>query len=177
MIVIAVLLAFGCDLDVLSQTDDARIEKIHDTYKQVNDQIAESEKAPEYSSIFVTELVVNKHNASYPAVGIFNTTMRFYYTYGDREKNAYPDRLLKIMVTTRRSSQIENYEYLFDPAGKLIFEFEKVDDVEKRYYFSSEKLIRYQEGQTVKNTIAARSASTDVLKEAGKLVAIFRNSL
>jgi hypothetical protein len=165
--------------DVSAQANDSRIDRIRNAYRQVNDQIAESEKSPEFASIFVIELEVNKHNAPYPAVGVFTSTARFYYTFGDREKNAYPDRLLKVVVTTRRAARAENAEYLYDPAGKLIFAFEKTDDAERRFYFDINKLIRYQEGQTVlaMNAPATRSAGSAILKESDRLSAIFRNAL
>lgn len=75
---------------------------------------------------------VNKNNGSYPAVGIFQSVVKFYFTYGNREKNPYPNRLLKIEIETKRSSSVEKYEYLFNENEQLIFYFEsKIRDEEK----------------------------------------------
>lgn len=158
---------------------DSTVATIRETYKKVNDRIAEMEKAPEYSSVFVTEVVVNKNNASYPAVGIYNSTVRLYYTYGDREKNPYPDRLLKATVTTRRSSGTELYEYLFAQNGELIFAFDKKDGAERRAYFRSTRLVRSQAGDAIIaiNSTAAKQAAAEVLAEAKRLRAVFVNSL
>jgi hypothetical protein len=159
-------------------TDDAKVTAIRDTYKRVNAQIAEMEKAPEYSSIFVTELIVNKNNAPYPAVGIYNSTVRFYYTYGDREKDPYPYRLLKVTVTKRRSLEVESYEYLYSDGGELLFAFEKEAEAESRAYFHRNKLIRMQNGDKVVDAGSNEGIRTaSALKaESKRLRAIFTNS-
>lgn len=162
-----------------SQSTDKRIDDIRERYLRVNGLIAESEKEPEYSSIFLTEIVVNKNNGSYPAVGAYNSTVKFYYTFGDREKNPYPDRLLKIVVSTKRSARIESMEYLFDEIGKLIFCFEKSDDRERRMYFNSGRLIRFSDGELVSKSAGTNetNAAKTAIDQLKKLEVIFKNSL
>jgi len=162
---------------------DKRIEEIRRLDRQVNEQIAESERVEEGTGVYCNELVVNKRDKPWPAVGIYQTVFKFYYTYGDREKNPYSNRLLKITVTTRRSARQEYAEYLFNPALQLIFYFEKKDEedapVERRYYFFSEKLIRRMTGQRVVpiNSREALEAARLTLSEKKKLVDVFLKSL
>lgn len=154
---------------------DKRIEEIRQIYKETNEQIADEENA----EIFLTELVINKNNGSYPAVGIYNSTVKFFYTYGDREKNPYPNQLLKITITTNRSAMTENYEFLFNSSGQLIFYFEKKDDEEHRFYFSIEKPFRILKGDKSVNINSKEEIEKTkmILAEKKRLVEIFKNSL
>jgi hypothetical protein len=166
----------------VAQTSDKRIEDIRVIYQETNDSIAAAEKNFAESTIFLTELVVNKGGTMYPAVGTFRNTIRFYYTYGNREENPYPNRLLKITVSTDRAAQREWSEYLFDLAGRLIFYYEKMSeeaDAESRFYFSSGKIIRIQRGQRIAdiNSRQELAAPKAVQAQADKLVAIFKRSL
>lgn len=157
----------------MTQTDK-QIEEIRQIYRETNEKIADSEN----SDIFLNELVVNKNNASYPAVGIYNSTVKFFYTYGDREKNPYPHRLMKIAVTTNRSAMTENSEFLFNSAGQLIFYFEKKDNEELRVYFSAEKSFRILKGDKPQNINGKEEIEkTKTILAKKKLVEIFKNSL
>jgi hypothetical protein len=165
-----------------AQTNDKRVEEIRSIYQETNEQIAAAEKNFPESTIFLTELAVNKGGTMYPAVGTFRNTIKFYYTYGDREKNPYPDRLLKITVSTDRAAHREWSEYLFDQSGQLIFYYEKMGagaEDESRFYFASDKIIRIMRGQRVAdiNSRQELAAPKAVQAEADKLVAIFRRSL
>lgn len=128
---------------------DARITEIRRLYEQTNRQIEQAEEDYGASEVYLNEIVINKGGASYPAVGIYRKTIRFYYTFGDREYNPYPDRLMKITVTTERSARHEYAEFIFDVSGMLVFAFEKNDESETRYYFSGGRLIRMQRGSDV----------------------------
>ena len=84
-LVLLVLGVFGTVSVSHAQQVDKRVEEIRKLYAEVNQQIAEHEKHSEESSIYMNELVVNKSRGSWPAVGIYEVTMKFYYTFGDRE--------------------------------------------------------------------------------------------
>ena len=86
-----------------------------------------SEAEPEQSNIYLTELAVNKNNGSYPAVGVYRPVVKFYYTYGDREKEPYPNRLLKIVLAIDRSDRKEHSEFVFNDAEQLVFYLDKKD--------------------------------------------------
>jgi len=172
------LLIFLCGMFVFAQTEK-QIDVIKQIYKQTNEKVAECEENGEYSSTFLSELVVNKNNGSYPAVGIFKSVFKFYYTYGDREKNPYPNRLLKVVIETKRSANYEKYEYVFNEKEQLIFYFEKKEDAEFRIYFSNEKPIKLLKGMQ-KLLLSDKNVNKKVkilLTEKKKLVNIFVQSL
>lgn len=164
------------------QTTERRIEEIRKLYSETNGLIAEMQKAPELSSVFAVELVVNKFSAPYPAVGIYQTAATFYYTYGDRERNPYPDRLLKVRTVTQRSARERAAEYFFDSTGHLVFVVISVPGGEveaTRLYFAAGRLIKLIEDgkETGVTTRPAVAASTQAKKEAGRLIGIFRSAL
>lgn len=161
----------------LAAQTDKRIENIKKLYRETNEKIAESNENGESSSIYLTELVVNKNNGSYPAVGIFQTVYKFYYTYGDREKNPYPNRLLKIEIETKRSANVEKHEFLFNEKEQLVFYFEAENMTEKRIYFQNEVSIKAVLGDKVLKNSDAVKLSESVLAEKKKLISIFQNSL
>lgn len=174
------ILLSGMLFNVSAQTDK-RIENIKKLYRETNEKIAESNENGEYSSVYLAELVVNKNNGSYPAVGIFQTSYKFYYTYGDREKNPYPNRLLKIEIETKRSANIEEYEFLFNEKEELVFYFEAKNEAEtvteKRIYFQDEAAIKAMLGEKNMEKSDVVKLSKSVLAERKKLFAIFQNSL
>ena len=182
LVFLFVFFFLGSPLQIAAQQDDKRIEAIRRLSKQVNEQIEESERVEEGTGIYCNELIVNKGDKSWTAVGIYRTVIKFYYTYGDREKNPYPNRLLKITVTTRRSDRHEYAEYLFNTAEQLIFHYQKDGESatsEIRNYFAGETLIRRMLGQ---RTVATKSRATldaarSALREKNKLREIFVRSV
>lgn len=171
-----------CNAPLCARPDDQRIEAIKRIATHINDQISESEKIEESNGIYCNELVLNAKNKSWPAVGIYRSVIRMYYTFGDRERNPYPHRLLKITVTTHRSDRQEYAEYIFNPAEKLIFYFEKLDDSpagERRLYFNASRLIRHTKGEQNISVTSPSSieAVRGALREQRKLQQIFLNSL
>jgi hypothetical protein len=190
--VIVTLLAIGVLANAAAatnaQTTDSRIAAINRHVAEVDQQIAESESSGEFSSIFRNELVLNQLGNPWPAVGIYHKLVRFYYTYGDREVDPYPSRLLKITVTTKRSDRHEYAEFVFEPSGNL--HFAKVangagddgDDAAAtadRYYFGGGKVISVHSGSKdpTQCGFTTIDSSRAVMDESKKLVAIFRNSL
>ncbi len=178
MILILLVMSSGILFHAAAQGDE-QIDGIRHIYAETNKLIGESEKNGEGSEIYLTELIVNKNNTSYPAVGIYNSTVRFYYTYGDREKNPYPNRLIKIVVKTNRSARTETEELLFNEKGELIFIYRNNGETETRAYFNSGRAIRLLENTANVNlqTSASRSAVTAIQKRAASLAAAFKNLL
>ena len=173
---ILVLLLFA--IGTFAQSD-RRIEAINTLRAKIDQDIARSDAEPEYSNIYLTELAVNKNNGSYPAVGVYRPVVKFYYTYGDREKEPYPNRLLKIVVAVDRSDRKEYSEFVFNDAEQLVFYLDKKEDVERRMYFAAGRAIRFeQDGRVLSLRAQSRqSFVAAVVKENVKLVAIFRRSL
>jgi len=86
---------------------------------------------------------------------------------------------MKITVTTNRSAMTENVEFLFNPAGQLIFYFEKKDEQESRFYFAAEKPFRILRGDKSVNINSKEEIekTKTILAEKKKLVEIFKNGL
>jgi hypothetical protein len=175
---LATLVLLFVALPASAQTDQ-RIKAIDALRQKIDQDIARSEAEPEYSNIYLTELTVNKNNGSYPAVGIYRPVAKFYYTYGDREKEPYPNRLLKIVVAIDRSDRTEHSEFVFNEAEQLIFFSEKKDEMERRLYFAAGRPTRFEEnGRVLSLRDRSRRAIVEAtLRENAKLVAIFRRSL
>lgn len=163
---------------LFAQAETAQIETIRHLYQETNSKIEEMRRAPAESVIYTMELAVNSGDAPYPAVGTYKEVTRFYYTFGDREKNPYPDRLLKIEVKTNSAARAETSEFLFDATGELVFCFEKKED-EVRYYFAKGKIIRLQHGDARLNPEAKLEKHMIQAKQAQakKLIQIFRSAL
>lgn len=173
---ILVLLLFAAG--TLAQTA-RRIEAINTLRAKIAKDIAASEAEPEYSNIYLAELAVNKNNGSYPAVGVYRPVVKFYYTFGDREKEPYPNRLLKIVVAVDRSDREEYSEFVFNESEEMVFYLDKKDDRERRVYFAAGRAMRFeQDGRMLSlRTQSRRSIVVAVLKDNVKLVSIFRRSL
>jgi len=162
----------------LAQTD-RRIEAIHTLRAKINRDIAASEAEPEYSNIYLTELAVNKNNGSYPAVGVYRPVVKFYYTYGDREKEPYPNRLLKIVVAVARSDRQEYSEFVFNESEQMVFYLDKKDGVERRVYFAAGRAIEFDQNgrrQSLRTRTHVAFAAM-VVKDKMNLLAIFQRSL
>ena len=168
----------GVYTGTLAQTD-RRIEAINTLRAKIDQDIARSEAEPEYSNIYLTELAVNKNNGSYPAVGIYRPVAKFYYTYGDREKEPYPNRLLKIVVAVARSGRQEYSEFVFNESEQMVFYLDKKDGVERRIYFASGRAIRFEQDGRVQSLRERSQAAivATVLKEEVNLLEVFRRSL
>jgi hypothetical protein len=177
-ILLIIFVGMGCVEKCRAQTD-RRIEQIKQRYEQVNAQIAESETS-DGSELYLNELIVNKNGRSWPAVGTYEIVYKFYYGFGDREKDPYPNTLVKVTVSTSRSGDRVYAEYLFNPAGQVIFYYEKDRlQIEHRHYYQSEKLIRLtREQQAIainsrKALLATKAAFTD----KKRLLSLFTESL
>ena len=158
---------------------DRRIEAINTLRAKIGQDIARSEAEPEYSNIYLTELAVNKSNGSYPAVGVYRPVAKFYYTYGDREKEPYPNRLLKIVVAVARSDRHEYSEFVFNESGEMVFYLDKKDERERRVYFARDRAIYFeQDGRPLPLRTRTHAAfAAMAVKDKTNLVAIFRRSL
>lgn len=164
---------------VSSQSVEGRVAEIRTKYTEVEERIKSAESAPEATELFVNRLFINSGNSPFPAVGIYHSEVRFYYSFGNREANPYPDQLLMVTVATKRSANVESAEYLFDDGGRFIFGFERENNLEKRYYLHNGKLIRMLVGdrQMPVGGAAAANAVRDLTKRVEKLRAVFRGSV
>lgn len=178
ILTVLLFILFGI-VDGQTAANETKVSAIRDKYRQVTELILEHGNSPELSSVFVTEIKVNKHNAPYPAVGIFDSVILLYYTYGDREKNPYPNRLIKATVTTHRSAEKAYSEYLFSNEGLMIFAYVNENGIEKRGYFDKGRLIKFQHGEKVVNVRNAlvMDPARSMTSEAWRIQRLFSNSL
>ena len=178
--ILAIMLLLACSAS--AQTADKRIEEIDHLYAQTNEAILIAEKNAPYSEKYVVEIAVNKTGNSYPAVGTYSNVTRFHYTFGDREKDPYPSRLLKATVVTKRSASITNSEFLYNPAGKLVYGLVRTDGErqrEMRFYFAAGRLIRLIDDGTevsVRSRSVLQTAAI-VKRESARLTAMFASTL
>ena len=181
--IIAQAIVLACTVfAVHAQTVDKRVEDIRSLYTSTNSAIEVAEKEAPYSEIYVVELTVNKTGNQYPAVGTYSNITKFYYTHGDREKDPYPSRLMKINVVTKRSAMITNSEFLFDARGQLVFGFVRVDGTrqrETRMFFAAGRLIKMLDDEKDVN-IRLRSVQDTAVafkRESTRLVGLFNASM
>jgi len=101
--------------------------EIRNHYQDVNTRIRESVEQGFEGPLYCNEWVTNKNSKSWPAVGIYTETTSFWY---DDDPGHLPATerdpktvLLKVAISTRRSSDaLSNEEYLYRN-GKLLFYF------------------------------------------------------
>ena len=176
----ATILFFSAQVN--AQIADKRIDDIRKFYEQTNSDIAVAEREAPYSEIYVVELSVNKTGNAYPAVGTYSNIAKFYYTYGDREKDPYPNRLLKVSVVTKRAAMITNSEFLYNPAGQLVYGLVHTDGVEKRethLYFANLALVKMLDAGNDVNVRLRPVLDTSAAfkRESTRLTALFAAAL
>ena len=165
-----------------AQSADKRIDEIDRFYTQTSDSIAIADKEAPYSEIYVVELSVNKTANPYPAVGAYSNVTKFHYTFGDREKDPYPDRLLRASVVTKRAASITSSEFFYNPAGLLVYGTVRTDggdQRETRFYFAAGQLIRLIDGGREVNVRTRNVIETAAAfkRESARLVSMFAASL
>jgi len=179
-VIVVISLIFGAAIS--AQTTDKRVDDIRSLYTSTNSAIETAEKEAPYSEIYVVELTVNKTGNQYPAVGTYSNISKFYYTYGDREKDPYPSRLMKINVVTKRAAMITNSEFLFNEAGQLVFGYVRMDGLEKRetrLYFAAGQLIKMLDDEKDVNVRLrpVQDTAAAFKRESARLVSLFNASL
>jgi hypothetical protein len=124
------IFVFAASAFVSAQTAAKKVAEIKRIVAE-RDRMAATAEGDDYSDVFIIELKVNPKENQYPAVGTFTSTAKFYYTYSpDREKHPYPNKLVKVAVTTRRSSTTERTTIYFRGPGEMILYSKKVEGEE-----------------------------------------------
>ena len=179
---ISVLFAFLITCSAFAQSADKRINEIDYLYTQTNEAITIADKEAPYSEIYVVEVSVNKTGNAYPAVGGYSNVTRFHYTFGDREKDPYPNRLLRTTVVTKRAASITSSEFYYNPAGQLVFGMVRTDGEEQRetrLYFAAGQLIRLIDGGSEVNVRGRNQLATAAAfkRESARLTSLFASAL
>ncbi len=174
-----------------AQTVEKNVEKIRNFYNDVGKKTGFIEQGGEqgnYGELVSNELVINKYEHSWPAVGIYKSTYKFFYEFSkddpNKDPNPYPDRLVKIVVDSQMSTRRYHQEFLYDKTGALIFYFLKAEEdedsaKETRIYFNLNKAIRFMENEKKRDSLTASDLKTvrEVLKKSGQVKEIFTKSL
>lgn len=172
-----------------AQTTDKAVEKIRAFYTDIAEKARACETEDdqgEFGDLFMNELVINKRNHQWRAVGQYVLSYKFFYqmTPGDREDHMYPDQLVMVKVERKISDRTYNEEYLYSGAGVLMFYFQKAENdaqmpTERRVYFSGIKAIRIVEDGKTRDKLTVKDAATvkEITAESTKIKEIFVRSI
>ena len=177
------LVVLGQDI---TQEQTNAIEKRYSDVRAQVERLETDDEYAEQSEIAVNELVINSRNKSWPAVGTFKVTYRFYYrAFGDQP---YPDTLVYATKETTSAARMYREEYLFAENGPLqlaIWTQLKPDPEIKvgelsvpnqvKYFYSNSKMI-YRSGVSQKGNPDSPS-SDDVQKRTNTLYRLFALSI
>ena len=178
-----ILLLFAATTSA-QQSVDKQIEQIRKTYTELSEKIATTEKDEESgktSNLAVNELVINKLDRSWAAVGIFRITYRFYYQ--NKEEEPYPTELVKVTRNAEISARKYFEEFVYDSSGSLIFYFERSEDddapFERRIYFAKGKPIRIIEDKAARDRFTKDDLSKidEILERSSNASEIFIHSI
>lgn len=174
---------------ISAQSTDKTVESIRKRYTEFAEKarLAEAdEEHGQYDELFMNELVVNKLDHQWRAVGKHIFTYKFFYKMldGDREDHMYPDQLVLVKVERKESDRTYSEEYLYSNAGVLMFYCQKAENddqssAERRVYFSGIKAIRIVEGTKTRNRLTAKDAAAmkEIIAQSGKIKEIFNRSI
>jgi hypothetical protein len=163
---------------------ETKIKTIRDLYTETNLTIKEIESDTEKakgSRFAVNELVVNKLDKSWAAVGNYKVVYRFYYQNTGEEP--YPTQLVKVTIATESAARRYFEEFLYDRASSLVFYFEKSEEdeapAERRIYFDKWKAIRFIENknQSVKLSAIESEIVEKILRKSHLVADIFNKSI
>lgn len=137
-------LLFGLPLIAIAQTET----DIRNHYTAVNKQITESVEQGFEGPLYQNQWISNKNGRSWPAVGLYNETIDFWYNdppdHLPVEERNPKNVLLKINISRKSSHLQANEEYLFKD-GKLLFyyshEGEEGNEWETRVYFNNKGIV------------------------------------
>ncbi|MBK8466055.1 MAG: hypothetical protein IPL32_09500 [Chloracidobacterium sp.] len=182
-ILFLLLLANGAS----TQTVDKTVEKIQKYYADISEKARLCEidnERGEFGELVMNELVINKRNRQWRAVGKYDLTYKFFYRGGDSEKHLYPDQLVKVVIDKKISNRKYAEEFLYSNSGALIFYFQKTENdenapAERRVYFSAGQTIRIIEDGKARNRLNKKDAATvrEIVADSSKIKKLFISSI
>ncbi len=185
--IVGLLLLLVAGLGVSAQTTEKTVVEIRSYYKDISEKarLAESDDDQgELGELVMNELVINKRNHQWRAVGVYGQTYKFFYSGGDSEAHLYPDQLVLVRVGRKVSNRVYLEEYLYSKSGELIFCFQKSENddqvpAERRVYFSGIKAIRIAEDEKIRDRLTARDAQIvkEIFRQSRKIKEIFIRSI
>lgn len=170
-----------------AQNTNAAIEKIRAHYIDVSEKARLTESHEEqgrFGELILNELVINKLDHPWRAVGVYKQGFKFFYKASGDEKRLYPDQLLLVKTERKISNRSYNEEFLFSTDGSLMFYFQKAvgdDEVpaERRVYFSGTRAIRIVEDGKTRDALLPKDATTvrETAALARKVKEVFNGSI
>lgn len=174
-------------LGVLARTTEKNVERIRTYYTGVAEKSTLAETDDEHGQtgeLFMNELVVNKLNHQWRAVGIHKLTYKFFYKGGETEARMYPDQLVLVKVLRNESDRTYTEEYLYSETGVLMFYFQKAENdeqspAERRVYFSGVNAVRVVEDDRTRDKLVFKDSAIAkaILAESEKIKGAFSKSL
>lgn len=168
-----------------AQTTEKTIERIRTYYTEISEKATAAETDDdqgEFGDLIMNELVINKRNHQWRAVGRYQISYKFFYkTTGE---HLYPETLVLIKTERHVSSRSYTEEYLYNEKGALLFYFQKAENddevpAERRVYFNLGKAIRIIEDDKKRDKPTVKDSATvkEVLLESVKIKELFTRSI
>jgi hypothetical protein len=184
-IISMVVLSLAAAIFPQSATKDKTVEKIRAYYTDISEKarLAETDDdRGEFGDLVMNELVINKRNHQWRAVGIYGGSYKFFYkTIGEE---LYPETLVMVKIEKRVSARTYSQEFVFDERGLLIFYFQKAENdeqmpKERRIYFDAAKAIRVIEDGKQRDKLSAKdlAAAKEVLADGVRIKEVFARSI
>lgn len=169
-----------------AQTVERSVESIRTRYAEIAEKARLCETDDDrgqFGDLFMNELVVNKRDHQWRAVGIYGQTLKFFYTGGDSEARPFPDKLVFVVNERRVSNQRFREEWLFSEIGELMLFTYKVESdeppSEARIYYSGGKAIRTIDGKKVSDRLSTldRKYTNQRAAQGGRIKELFTRSI
>lgn len=183
-LILSISFAFGLAHGQSISRDTQSIEKRYtEVLAQAGRMLTDADFA-EKSNLAVNELVVNRYNKSWAAVGNYKVVYRFFYkSFGEEP---YPDHLVFVTKETTSAAREYREEFLFGNDGSLELatwaqpsEKIRVNGIEVpgkvSYYYKGTRMI-YRAGIT-KKANPETPTEKEMRKNATKLVRLFALSI
>ncbi len=189
LILSPLLLLFSANGNRLTAQNNVEVNHIRAVYKEIGDKILECQNAeePEACRLYLNSLTVNKKNSPWAAVGNYGAVRDFWFERGSMEGENGPSYVLrKLNITSKRSANDQNEEYLFDSEGNLLFYYFKEfsgnneKTCENRFYFKGDKLVEYTEKvneEEAEYQLYHKDDAALVLGQAKRLKEFFQGTL
>lgn len=160
---------------------DKEVQAIRMRHQEMAKKIQLLEQDPQNAGLYVHRISLNDKGGSWPGVGNYKKSIRFYFELG--EENAHG--LIRIDLTGESASRRDTTEYLFDAKSQLVFWYYKGHDedvetagknIEKRYYFSGGELIRHTQTPffDARCLPAIQKSAKELIIEADNLQLLFK---
>jgi hypothetical protein len=148
-----------------AQTDKAsdKVAEIRRLYAEVSEKLKRD--AGDEPELYRTDLTVSANSKPWAAVGYYRRKIQFWFEITDETRT---QRLVKIHESFSVAARSFTIEYLFAPAGELVFYFIAPDDPDAKEKLGSEPLEYVNQPQIEVRCYYAGGKAIRIVKGAGK---------